>query len=391
MSVIWDPEARMDSTEIRTIYILFVVILALPISWNIGARWEAKNPEKLPFKWGYFQSICSILGIVMAVLALIGLSENENSGTLQFLSVFGIAHGIAGIFMLRRNRWWWIIGILLTLNPIFWIANGIYLSNRWREMHSEARKKSPEKRSKVVFPALLFLRQQENEAGPYHWDQVIAKWNSSEITADVLFRESVDEEWKPLLPYFASIKKPWTFGRVVKRSILILLGVIALWLGACLVSVAYDNWEKVRSSRSKIQNSFAGLSLRGDSDEILFTHGEPYEKKEERWIYHEEYCGSYSHSFLVVFTGNHVAWVICTGGANAPDLMGFNTGSAYGDVLNRLGSPSMIINSKDKLSRIIYYDKLNSLFIFTKAQLDGYGIYDSENGRPDINPDWSFK
>ena len=327
----------------------------------------------------------------MATLALIGLSKNKNDGLLQFLCIFGIIHGISGIFMLRRNRWWWIIGILITVNPILWIANVIYLSNRWREMHSEARKKSPKKRSKVVFPALLFLRQQENESGPYHWDQVTAKWNSSEITADVLFRESSDEEWKPLLPYFASIKKPWTFGRVVKRSILILLGVIALWLGACLVIVACDNWEKVRSSRPKIQNSIAGVSLREDSDEILFAHGEPYEKKEEGWIYHKEHYGSYSYSFLVVFKGNHVAWVIVDGGANATGLMGFNTGSAYEDVLNRLGSPSMIINSKDKLSRILYYDKWNSLFMFTKAQLNGYGIYDSENGRPDINPDWSSK
>ena len=82
---------------------------------------------------------------------------------------------------------------------------------------------------------------------------------------------------------------------------------------------------------------------------------------------------------------------MCHGGAHTPDLLGFTTGSAYADVLNRLGTPSKMIHSKDKLSRIAFYDKWNAIFVFKQAKLEGYGIYDSEKGLPDFAQDWSFK
>lgn len=364
----------MDSTEIRAIYILLVVILALPISWNMGARWEAKNPGKLPFKWGYFQSICSILGIVMAVLALIGLSENENSGTLQFLSLFGIAHGIAGIFMLRRNRYWWIIGILLTLNPILWIANGIYLSNRWREMRSEVRDNSPKTRKRNILPSVIHLRQKDIESGPYHRDQITSKWNSSEITADTLFRESENEEWKPLLPYFDLNRKPWTIGRIFKRSILSLLGIIVLYVAVFIVFEGYGRWEQ----RPKKQYEFAGFKIGQSQDDVRFHHGEPNEKDGETWIYHDD-----STVQSVDFIDNRVCSIFSIGNY---DLLGVSSGSSYTssslyeDVLDKLGEPTSSIPTPDGLSRMLYYDQFNACFMFTKGKVKGSGIYDSTKG-----------
>lgn len=344
----------MSPSEILTFYILLVFFLALPISLASGNSWANENPDKMPFKWGYFQSICCILGFIIAALALIGLFENENDGTLQFLCAIGIAYGITGIFMLRRNRWWWIIGILLCLNPVLWIANSIYLSNRWREMRSQVCANAREHKRKGVLPPLLFLLQHGKESGPYHRDQVITKWNASEITADALFRESVDLEWKQLLPYITSIKTPWTFGWIVKKSLLVLFGIITLWIGIALVVEGYDLWER----RPKIQNSLGGFALGENLDEILFIHGEPKEKVENKWIYNINDWNGYSHSFAVFFNKDNVESVVCHGsGDDTPELLGFRSGSAYADVLDRLGNPSRIINSEDRLLRIIFYDK----------------------------------
>ncbi len=373
----------MTSSEIQAFYILLVLVLALPISLAMGSSWASKNPDKMPFKWGYFQSLCGILGFIIAALALIGLFENEKDGALQFLCAIGIAYGITGIFMFRRNRWWWIVGILITLNPVLWIANGIYLSNRWREMRSQVCAKARERKRKRVLPPLLFLLQQGKESGPYHRDQIITKWNASEITADALFRESVELEWTQLLPYIASFKTPWTFGWIVKKSLLVLLGLIALWIGTALVVGGYDLWER----RPKIQNSLGGFALGENLDEILFIHGEPKKKEENKWIYHINDWNGYSHSFFVFFNKGNVESVACDGGA--PDLLGFSSGSAYADVLDRLGNPSKIINSEDKLQRIIFYDRLNAFYGFRQAELKIYGIYDSEKGLPDIFPNWA--
>jgi hypothetical protein len=374
----------MDSTEIRAIYLFSVLILAFPISLVAGSKWAAKYPDKLPFKWGYFQSLCSILGIVMGTLAVIGLSEHEQDGELQFLCVFGIAHGLTGIFMFRRNRWWWIIGILITLNPILWIANGVYLSNRWKEMRSQARDKSRKNNGNLVLPSLLFLRQQKNESGPFHRDQVTAKWNSSEITADTLFRENDEDEWKPLLPYFDSSASPWVFGRAAKCIIFGMLGLITLWIGAGIASEAYNRWERERSNQPQVQNSFHGFSLGQNSEDVLFHHGEPYERDQQvgvqnRWLFQTD-----DYTIMLQYKDDRVQTIAYASesGYNHPDLLGFTKGSGHEDILAKLGNPSFESKSKDGLSRIFYYDEWNAFFVLTKAEVEIYGIYDSTISRP---------
>jgi hypothetical protein len=48
-------------------------------------------------------------------------------------TVFFALHAVCGWFIIRRKRWAWVIGTLLSISPAIWIPNAIYGSNRWKE------------------------------------------------------------------------------------------------------------------------------------------------------------------------------------------------------------------------------------------------------------------
>jgi hypothetical protein len=197
----------MNSNEIPALFFTLSLIFACPVSLILGEKWANKNPDKRPFKWGYFQGLCSFIGFVTAAIAFKSLIDNKNDGIMQFFCLHGIVSGISGIFMLQRNRWWWIPGILFSLNPLYWIINGMYLLNRWGEMREEARAKKTGRREKD-FPEIVYLKKGENETGPYHKNQIDEKWNTCEITADVNYRGVEESTWKPLITHFHPAKKP---------------------------------------------------------------------------------------------------------------------------------------------------------------------------------------
>lgn len=41
-------------------------------------------------------------------------------------------YSILFIFVLRYNKWCFLVATILCLNPLLWIINGIYLKNRWK-------------------------------------------------------------------------------------------------------------------------------------------------------------------------------------------------------------------------------------------------------------------
>ena len=48
-------------------------------------------------------------------------------------TLFAIS-AVAHYFIIKRNKWAWIIGGILELNPVLWVTNYMYLKNRWVEM-----------------------------------------------------------------------------------------------------------------------------------------------------------------------------------------------------------------------------------------------------------------
>jgi hypothetical protein len=77
-------------------------------------------------------------------------------GAIFFFTFFGL-HAISGWFILKRRRWAWIIGSVLTFCPILWIANGSYLLRRWKELAAEAKAIPPEKRARTSVIVRMFL------------------------------------------------------------------------------------------------------------------------------------------------------------------------------------------------------------------------------------------
>lgn len=67
-------------------------------------------------------------------------SDTKERETLVFT---GIMLCLLSMMMYRRNRWAWLIAVIIQVNPIGWIVNGIYLKNRWAEMRDKKETTDP--------------------------------------------------------------------------------------------------------------------------------------------------------------------------------------------------------------------------------------------------------
>lgn len=140
---------------IVTFFISIVIcILLLPI-WLL-AVWQDKNlhrrnPAALGFKWGYFTGFRIVFLEILLVFLIAEIVRRGRSidnsdlftGYILIEIILVVLFTVCGIFILRRHRWAWIVYTVCTLNPFFWIINGIYIKNRWEEMKSNSRP-SPE-------------------------------------------------------------------------------------------------------------------------------------------------------------------------------------------------------------------------------------------------------
>lgn len=108
----------MDSL---TGYILGILLLMAAVATSMvlanRLEQERKNrfPHTMPYQWGY---LWGCLGFWFAP-ATLGLS-----------ALFGWG-------IIKRRRWAWVVGTILTLNPFAWIINGIYAGRRWQEFGIE--------------------------------------------------------------------------------------------------------------------------------------------------------------------------------------------------------------------------------------------------------------
>lgn len=178
---------------------------------------------------------------------------------------------------------------------------------------------------------------------------------------------------------FAVTKDRWNWRRIAKWG---LLGPIAAFLllngGAYLYGYLKD--------RPTPQNKFGEISLTATPADILFLLGEPNLKDgPDRWIY---YAGSVPAArdaamYLVTFKNGRVRFVLYTASGEQisnPTLMGFDMGTSYERVLEKLGQPSNVSISENKLERMFSYEKFNVFFSFSQGRLVAYGIYQPTSG-----------
>lgn len=102
-----------------------VVVAPIVAALALNRRFQRRNPGKRPYRWGYYVAIQALLGGI-------GLGIILESGALVGI-VCGVVYAVLGWFFALRHRWAWITLTLLSLNPVAWVVNLVYLRKRWAE------------------------------------------------------------------------------------------------------------------------------------------------------------------------------------------------------------------------------------------------------------------
>lgn len=120
----------------ENVYLGIVVVLSIIAALVHHAIWSKENSGKRPYRWGFFSGygdiISSVFIVGATVICLLGDVELEDGD--YFLAFFFILMGLVGVGVIKRMRVAFIIHTILSLNPILWVINGIYIKNRWKEL-----------------------------------------------------------------------------------------------------------------------------------------------------------------------------------------------------------------------------------------------------------------
>ena len=104
---------------------LGALIVPIVIALVLNRRFRRNNPEKRPFRWGYYFS-------VMSFVAVVGLALLLDLGIIALI-VCAVIYAVLAWSFAQRRPWAWIALTILSFNPVAWVINGIYLWKRWAE------------------------------------------------------------------------------------------------------------------------------------------------------------------------------------------------------------------------------------------------------------------
>ena len=116
---------------------IICLLISVPASFSMNESLHKKIPDVKPYAWGYYIGLIGALsGTAVGILQFVAASKTYGSRSDSFvlLGILFLVTAVVHFFIIKRNKWAWIVGIILQLNPILWIINGIYLKNRWSEM-----------------------------------------------------------------------------------------------------------------------------------------------------------------------------------------------------------------------------------------------------------------
>lgn len=121
------------------LWLLVVVAISALAATIKGKRWEEEWPEKRPFSWGYFVIYSTtISSISLCILGIVASYDRWDGRDWLVISGFAI---IVTLFLHReamhRKKYALIVYYILGLNVVWYVANFIYLKNRWSEFSQE--------------------------------------------------------------------------------------------------------------------------------------------------------------------------------------------------------------------------------------------------------------
>lgn len=109
---------------------------------------------------GLLSGFCiSILSFFEAVKA-----QDDVNISLYYscIGLYCFVTGFFHLFIIFRNRWLWILAIILQLNPVLWFINGIYLKNRWKDL------KNGSSKTKLPPPLQNYFKENTNHTKSVH-------------------------------------------------------------------------------------------------------------------------------------------------------------------------------------------------------------------------------
>lgn len=92
-------------------------------SKNYAVNKDSSHQE-LGFQWW---SVWAWLGITLGNL----MTFSQLKDMPEVALIFVLINTVLMIFILRFNKYAFLIATILSINPLLWIINGIYLKNRW--------------------------------------------------------------------------------------------------------------------------------------------------------------------------------------------------------------------------------------------------------------------
>ncbi|MFS8182713.1 hypothetical protein ACMG4P_14300 [Pseudovibrio denitrificans] len=129
----------MTSYELSNFY-LVMAVLSLVVGYFIGAKknqnYQIEHPESESYTWGYTYAFS---GIVFSIITIVHFLYIMNVRGYYYrvqdyaflMSCYSAITLLPAVFAARRNPYGFVVQTLLSLNPLFWLVNYIYIKKRW--------------------------------------------------------------------------------------------------------------------------------------------------------------------------------------------------------------------------------------------------------------------
>jgi drug/metabolite transporter (DMT)-like permease len=123
----------MNNNNTFLVLAIVAVILFAPFvcAYLMNKRLNKKHPEFKSFFWGYYSAFALL---VFQPFLVAGQLHNADLSVLRFGVTFCFLITLPfSVMTIFRKRIGFILLTIITLNPILWIINGVYIKNRWNE------------------------------------------------------------------------------------------------------------------------------------------------------------------------------------------------------------------------------------------------------------------
>ncbi len=123
---------------ILEIIIIISAILGVFLYTNkLNNKFQLQLPECKSFFWGYFMGVFNVSSSILFIVVSLSVTVNSDNPPLAlflFIAFVGLLGLVLGYLIIKRSKVALILFTVISLNPVFWIINFIYIKNRWDEL-----------------------------------------------------------------------------------------------------------------------------------------------------------------------------------------------------------------------------------------------------------------